>query len=122
MDAPSKHAVAFGTYVLSTALTLLLAPGPLLRLLRMPATNEPWITVAAGVALALGSYYIAAGRAGARWFFDASVPGRCAFAAVALYAAWRHAAPALALFGAVDLVTAGIMAVQLRAGRASGPT
>jgi hypothetical protein len=119
MDAPSRHAIAFGAYVLATALTLLLAPDLLLALLQMPAATEPWLTVAAGIALALGSYYVAAGRAGARWFFEASVPGRCAFAAVAFYAAWRHAAPALALFGAVDLVTAGLMFWQLRGARAA---
>ena len=117
MNAAAKHAVAFGGYVLATACTLLVAPGPLLALLRMPPTSEPWITVAAGIALALGVYYVAAGRADARWFFRASVPGRCAFAAVAFFAAWRHGLPALALFGAVDLLTAGLMFVQLRAMR-----
>ena len=115
MDAPAKHAVAFGAYVLVTAAALLVVPDLLLGLLGMPTTTEPWLTIAGGIALALGSYYVAAGRAGARWFFEASVPGRCAFAAVAFLTAWRHGAPALVLFGAVDLVTAGIMAWQLRA-------
>ena len=113
MLTPARHSIAFGVYVLATALTLLLAPGPLLALLRLPPTNEPWITIAAGIALALGSYYVAAGRNDARWFFAASVPGRLAFAAVAFYAAWKHAAPALALFGAVDALTAAMMAWQL---------
>jgi hypothetical protein len=113
MDALARHSIAFGAYVVATALTLLVAPGPLLALLQMPHAVEPWITVTAGVALALGSYYVAAGRNGARWFYAASVPGRCAFALVAFFAAYQHAAPALALFGAVDAVTAGIMAWQL---------
>ena len=113
MDSLGRHSTAFGAYVIATALTLLFAPGPLLALLRMPLATEPWLTVAAGIALALGSYYVAAGRSGARWFYAASVPGRCAFAFVAFYAAWRHAAPALALFGAVDALTAGLMAWQL---------
>ena len=79
----------------------------------MPQAQEPWITVAGGVALALGSYYVAAGRNGARWFYAASVPGRLAFAMVAFVTAWQHTAPALALFGAVDAMTAGLMAWQL---------
>lgn len=79
----------------------------------MPPATEPWLTIAAGIALALGSYYVAAGRSGARWFYVASVPGRGAFALVAFFAAWKHDAPALALFGAVDMGTAALMAWQL---------
>jgi len=87
MNAPSRHARALGAHMLGSAITLLLTPGLLLALLGTPATSEPWLTVAAGIALALGDCCVAAGHAGARWFFGASLLGRCPCVPVAFYAA-----------------------------------
>ena len=97
----------FGSYVLLTGATLLIAPQLLLGPLGFAATDDVWVRVLGAVAVVLGHYYRVCGASDARAFFAASVNGRLAFCAMMAGLVLTGAGPwMLLLFGAVDVAGA----------------
>lgn len=97
----------FGVYAMLAGLVLLVSPNTLLGLSGMPMTNEFWVRVVGTLALVVGYYYWACGRAGALAFFRATVPGRLLFCAACVGLVLMAGAPVqLLIFGAVDVLGA----------------
>lgn len=105
----------FGAYAIGAGLLLMSAPGLLLAPLGLAVPQEPWVRVLGVLALVLGAYYFAMGRAGATAFFRATLWGRPLFAALCGALVLADLAPwQLLVFGAVDLAGAGWTALALR--------
>src|SRR5829696_4226468 len=102
-SAASLSVLVFGSYLVGLGLTLLVAPNVLLGIFGIPRTDEVWVRILGVVLAVIGYYQIQAGRTGAEWFMRASVVGRAAIA-MSLFGLViaGAAAPAIALFGAVD--------------------
>lgn len=107
MHPASLSVKVFGAYVSVTGLGLLLAPGPVLSLLGVPAPTEVWIRVLGALAVVLGYYYWICGTAGAVPFIRASVLGRLVFAGLCIVLVVTGAAPVqLLVFVVVDILGA----------------
>ena len=103
-----------GAYAIALGLTLLLVPNFLLGLFGIPGTDEVWIRVLGGLAVAVGYYYIESGRANATWFMRASILGRVWIGGVLLAVVLLGMAPAVfVLFGTVELLLAAWTAYAL---------
>ena len=113
MSGPALVSIAFGAYALGMGVLLLAVTGPLFRALALPPTDEPWAAVVAAMALALGLYYVQAGRHELVPFFRASVLGRFVFAAVTAGIGFAWGLPAFFLFAAVDAGSAVVTAALL---------
>ncbi|HJW50401.1 MAG TPA: hypothetical protein VJ501_00190 [Burkholderiaceae bacterium] len=112
----------FGSYVLLTGATLLIAPQLLLGLFGFAATDDVWVRVLGAVAVVLGYYYRVCGSSDARAFFAASIVGRLAFCAMMAGLVLTGAGPwMLLLFGAVDVAGALWTWVALRGAAADRP-
>ncbi len=105
----------FGIYVVLTGIGLVLTPNLILGLFGFPPATEVWVRVLGALAVILGYYYWACGTAGAKAFFQATIPGRVGFFAlcVSLVAAAGAPLPLLA-FGVVDLLGAAWTLLALR--------
>lgn len=117
--------MAFGAYAVLTGLVLIVDPSPIFKLIAMPLPADVWIKVVGVLAVVLGYYYWACGRAGDMVFFRASIVGRVGFFVLCGLLVLAYRAPAqLMLFGAVDLLgamwTALAMRGRFKAGRADG--
>jgi len=97
MSAAAVSVLAFGIYLVALGTGLLLAPNVLLALFGRPPTSEPWLRVVGLVALVLGTYYVAAGRAEVTAFFGWTVKGRLFGAAVMAVLVAKGIAPAFVL-------------------------
>lgn len=106
--APASLSIqVFGLYAMGAGLVLMVSPNTLLSLFGMPVATEFWVRVVGTLALIVGYYYWACGRAGAVAFFRASIAGRLLFCAACLGLVLLAGAPAqLMMFGAVDLLGA----------------
>ena len=108
---PSSHAAlsveVFGLYLMLTGLALLTHPNILLGLFGIAPAIEVWIRIVGTLALILGYYSWACGRAGVLAFFRASIVGRLRFCAACVGLILLVQAPVqLLLFGASDLAGA----------------
>lgn len=108
---PSSHAAlsveVFGLYLMLTGLALLTHPNTLLGLFGIAPATEVWIRVVGALALIVGYYYWACGRAGALVFFRASIVGRLGFCAACVALILLVQAPVqLLMFAAIDLAGA----------------
>lgn len=116
MNAARNHATGspaalsiqvFGVYAMLTGLALLASPNTLLGLFGMPPTTEFWVRIVGTLALVVGYYYWACGRAGAVAFFRATVAGRLVFCAACVALVLLAGAPwQLLMFGGTDLLGA----------------
>ena len=119
----SKSAISlfvFSIYLYLMGLVLVVAPNTLLRVFRVPETDEVWIRVVGMLVIILGFYYSHAARAGLTQFFAWTVIARSAvllfFIAFVLA---DFAAPILILFGVIDFAAAMWTLIALRSERAS---
>ena len=114
MHSASLSIKVFGAYVFLTGVALLLAPAMMLALFAIPAPQEIWVRVLGALAIVVGYYYWACGRAGAEAFFRATVGGRVGFFLLCALLVVAFQAPAqLLIFGVVDLLGAGWTFVAL---------
>ena len=112
----------FGSYVLLTGATLLIAPQLLLGLFGFTATDDVWVRVVGAVAVVLGYYYRVCAASDVRAFFAASIVGRMAFCAMMAVLVFTGAGPwMLLLFGAVDVAGALWTRAALRAAATDHP-
>jgi hypothetical protein len=113
----------FGAYLIAVGAMLLVVPNVLLGIFGIPHTDEVWIRILGVVMIALGYLYVEGGRSAAGWFMRASVLTRAGVAAVLLgLVLLGEAAPAIALFGFVDLAAAAWTAYALDLLGARRPT
>ena len=107
VTTPATTVKVFGTYILIAGACFAFIPNLLLSLLGFPAANEIWVRVLGVVAGVLGYYYLSSALANARYFFVASVYGRCIFCAGCFGLVLFANAPwQLMLFGFFDLAGA----------------
>jgi hypothetical protein len=115
MNSSAMTIKVFGVYILVAGCCFAFIPNVLLSLLGFPPANEIWVRVLGVIAAVLGYYYLSGALASARYFFVASIYGRCAFCAgcvgLVLFAdaSWQ-----LIIFGSVDLAGAVWTALALR--------
>ena len=115
MTTPATTVKVFGTYILIAGACFAFIPNLLLSLLGFPAANEIWVRVLGVVAGVLGYYYLSSALANARYFFVASVYGRCIFCAGCFGLVLFANAPwQLMLFGFFDLAGAVWTKIALR--------
>jgi hypothetical protein len=107
MSRAAKSLLVFGIYLLLLGFMLLLVPNLLLRVFRVPQTNEVWIRINGMLVLCLSFYYIQVARHELtifiRWTIWARVAVILYFAAFVLFVS---APQALLLFGLIDLLAA----------------
>ena len=107
MTHVARSVYAFGIYLISLGGVLIAAPNPLLALVRLPTTTEPWIHVLGVAVLGMGMLFLACARAELTPFFRASVRVRFfAFASLLALALVNIAPPLVAAFGLADLAGA----------------
>lgn len=80
MTRTGRSLVGFGLYGIFMGAGLLIAPGPMLDVLRTARTSEHWIRLLGMSAIVLGFYYIVAGRHELVVMARASLWGRLAMA------------------------------------------
>ena len=116
MTSSATTVKVFGTYILVAGACFVLVPNLLLSLLEFPPANEIWVRVLCVVSAVLGYYYLSSALANARYFFVASVYGRCIFCAGCFGLVLFANAPwQLMLFGFFDL--AGAVWTKIALGR-----
>jgi hypothetical protein len=121
MHPAATSITTFGLYAVATGIGLTLVPDLVLSPLGIPAPTEIWIRMVGALAVPLGYYYWACGRANAVAFFHASVRGRMVFAALLVLLVAGFAAPVqLLLFAGIDLAGAAWTAYGLRAATRAG--
>lgn len=114
-DQAMLSIMVFGVYAMLTGVVLIISPNTLLGMFGMPPASEIWIRVAGLLALIVGYYYWACGRAGAVAFFRATIRGRLAFCVGgATLVALAGAPVQLLMFGTADLAGAAWTAWALR--------
>jgi len=115
MSQAAKSLFVFGIYLCGLGLLLLLVPNLLLRLFRVPPTNEVWIRINGMFLLCLSFYYVQVARYGLTLFIRWTIPARVAvilyFAAFVLLVT---APKALLLFGGIDLLASAWTWVALK--------
>lgn len=105
----------FGAYAFLAGAGLLVVPDIALAPLGIAAPKEVWIRVVGALAMVVGYYYWACGRAGAVAYFRASVWGRLGFCGLCgALVLMAGAPPALMVFGVVDALGAAWTALALR--------
>ena len=112
----------FALYLFGLGTVLLVAPNWLLGLFDIAPTAEVWIRVVGMLVLFLGVYYVSAARANFLPILEASVRVRIAVPLFfGAFVALGWAAPALLLFGGVDLAGAVWTFLTLRSELGSSP-
>ena len=118
MSRAAVSILVFGVYVMVMGVLLLTIPNVLLGLVGYPTSHEVWIRVLGVVTLAMGYFYVVAGRNELVSLFKASLFTRpsliVCFAAFVLLG---MAKPVLVLFGAIDLLGAIWTGLALRSAR-----
>lgn len=116
MRSSAFSILVFGVYVIFMGLGLMIAPALVLPIFGLPAPGEIWVRVLGALALVVGYYYWACGRAGAKAFFKASIVGRLLFCALCVLLVLLADAPLqLIIFGVIDVAGALWTAYALRA-------
>jgi len=107
MTPAARSVNIFGIYLLLLAVTLIVAPNPLLELFGLPQTSEVWIRVVGMLVAFLGIYYRVAAAANLTPFFVATIMVRGSVIlfflgfVLAGWVGWQ-----LLIFGGVDLAGA----------------
>jgi len=123
MSPAARSMFVFSLYMFFVGLVLLIAPNLLLGIFGFPLAQDVWIRVVGLLAFLLGFYYLQAARAELRIFFTWTIPTRiCVFVVFLAFVLMRMAAPALVIFGLVDLCAALWTAWALRANAPSVAT
>lgn len=117
MTYSAKTVFYFGIYVVCTGLLFLFIPEPIISLLQLPATPSGWSSVVGLLALVIGAYYIACGKANSEVFIRATLYVRWAFAigATLLFVVGQMPV-SIILFGGVDALGAVWTAMALKSG------
>lgn len=116
MKNPALASTVFGIYALAMGIGFTFAPNMLLSIFGIPATTEVWIRVIGLLALAIGFYYLYAGRSNDLHFFRMSLIGRALFfVGMTAFALLNLGPTILIAFGLVDLLAAVWTAYALRA-------
>lgn len=116
MKNPALASTVFGIYALAMGIGFTFAPNMLLSIFGIPATTEVWIRVIGLLALAIGFYYLYAGRSNDLHFFRMSLIGRALFfVGMTAFALLNLGPTILIAFGLVDLLAALWTAYALRA-------
>lgn len=117
MSGATTSIRVFGAYLVVLGAALVVAPNAVLAPFGVPPTSEVWVRVVGVLAVALGFYYTVAARFGLVPFYRATVVARAfVFVCFGAFVLLGWAAPALALFGAVDLAGAIWTAAALKKG------
>lgn len=103
MSKTAQSVFLFGIYMLGEGLVLLLFPNVLLQLVQLPTTSEVWIRLVGVALLALGYYYVRAGRANLTAFFPWTVQVRFAqFAVIVGLVVFGIGQPVILVFAGVE--------------------
>ena len=122
MTKSAQSLFFFALYLFGLGTVLLVAPNWLLGLFDIAPTTEVWIRVVGMLVLFLGVYYVSAARANFLPILEASVRVRVAVPLFfGAFVALGWAAPALLLFGGVDLAGAVWTFLTLRSELGSSP-
>ena len=122
MTKSAQSLFFFALYLFGLGTVLLVAPNWLLGLFDIAPTAEVWIRVVGMLVLFLGVYYVSAARANFLPILEASVRVRIAVPLFfGAFVALGWAAPALLLFGGVDLAGAVWTFLTLRSELGSSP-
>ena len=122
MTKSAQSLFFFALYLFGLGTVLLVAPNWLLGLFDIAPTTEVWIRVVGMLVLFLGVYYVSAARANFLPILEASVRVRIAVPLFfGAFVALGWAAPALLLFGGVDLAGAVWTFLTLRSELGSSP-
>jgi hypothetical protein len=73
MTPAARSVNVFGTYLLVLGVVFLVAPDPLLQLIRLPPTTDVWIRIVGMLVASLGIYYRTAAAANLAPFFLTTV-------------------------------------------------
>lgn len=116
MSRPARSLFVFGIYVLITGAAFIIAPAPLVALLRLPAATAGWARVVGLLALVIGAYDTVGSRAECMPYIRGSVLVRFGFAAgTALLVAFGQMPATILLLGATDIAGALWTAFALKA-------
>ena len=122
MTKSAQSLFFFALYLFGLGTVLLVAPNWLLGLFDIAPTTEVWIRVVGMLVLFLGVYYVSAARANFLPILEASIRVRVAVPLFfGAFVALGWAAPALLLFGGVDLAGAVWTFLTLRSELGSSP-
>lgn len=115
MSRAARSVLVFGLYLVAVGIALIVAPNPLLVLLRFPPSAEIWPRVVGVLALVLAHYYIQAARHEVVAFFRWTVSARIlVFVIFSVFVLLGMAPVPLAFLGTVDLAAALWTALALR--------
>lgn len=122
MSKAARSVFVFAGYLFVLGVVLVLAPNALLKLFRMPETNEVWVRVVGMLVLILGYYYSVAARHELTPFLRATALARLSvlFFFVA-FVVFGLAPPVLILFGVIDAAAASHTLVALRSDSQAAP-
>lgn len=115
MNRAARSIFVFGIYIVVLGLLLATRPALVIGPFGFPVPQEPWIRVLGVVVFVLGCYYVQAARQDVTAFFRFTLWGRGAIlAGFTLLVLAGLAAPALIVFGAIDVAGAAWTALALR--------
>jgi uncharacterized membrane protein HdeD (DUF308 family) len=107
MSSAAKSVYYFGIYLVITGITIVVAPNMMLSMLQLPETNEIWLRVAGVLVINIGVLYFYMAPTEHKLFFALSAYLRATVMVwFVLFVAFGWAAPALLVFGVVDLAGA----------------
>lgn len=117
MSKPAKSVFYFGIYLILMGIMLMTIPNTLLGIFRLPATHEVWIRVVGLLAVALGYYYMYAGKYELTNFIRWTTHTRPLVIVVfTVFVLLGFGHPILILFGAIDLAGAAWTFIALKNG------
>lgn len=115
MTSPDFTIKVFGVYAMVAGTGLLWVPDLALAPLGIAEPKEVWIRAVGALALIVGYYYWALGRAGVTAFFKISIHGRIGFCLLCGGLVLLAGAPlAMMVFGVIDVLGALWTAAALR--------
>ncbi len=115
MSKPARTVFCFGVYLGLLGAWVVSFPNSLLTTFGFPTTNEVWIRMLGALVLVLSFFYIQFARKEMKDAFHLTVYGRSAMLIFYATFVWRgYVAPAIILFGLVDLIGALWTVVALR--------
>jgi hypothetical protein len=76
MTNAARSIFVYGLYLLILSVTLIVIPNVPLSIFGIPTTNEVWIRIVGVQLLALGVYFVRAGRGNVAVFFPWTIPTR----------------------------------------------
>lgn len=107
MSKPARASFLFGLYISIAGVVLMFVPDVFMEILRLDPITDPWVRVLGVVALALGAYYVVAGRQENTAFFRMTVWGRAiVLVSFLILAALGWIPPIVILFGVGDALGA----------------